>query len=52
MEIGFNVTYLQDVLANQTQEMVHFALQDGNSSTLITIPDLDGFKYVVMPMRI
>jgi DNA polymerase-3 subunit beta len=52
MEIGFNVTYLQEVLANTHQDMVHFALQDGNSSSLITIPELSGFKYVVMPMRI
>ncbi|MGC4012110.1 MAG: hypothetical protein QM805_25855 [Pseudomonas sp.] len=28
------------------------ALQDANSSALITVPDKDGFKYVVMPMRI
>ncbi len=52
MEIGFNVTYLQDVLANTNQDMVRFELQDGNSSTLVTVPELDGFKYVVMPMRI
>jgi DNA polymerase-3 subunit beta len=52
MEIGFNVTYLQDVLANTNQDMVHFALQDGGSSSLITIPGVEGFKYVVMPMRI
>jgi DNA polymerase-3 subunit beta len=52
MEIGFNVTYLQDMLANINQEMVRFDLQDGNNSTLISVPELDGFKYVVMPMRI
>ena len=52
IEIGFNVTYLQEVLANNHQEMVSFALQDGNSSSLVTIPGVDGFKYVVMPMRI
>jgi DNA polymerase III subunit beta len=27
-------------------------LQDANSSALLTIPDDNGFKYVVMPMRI
>ena len=52
IEIGFNVTYLMDVLGNMGQEMVTVALQDGNSSALFTIPDNDRFKYVVMPMRI
>ncbi len=52
MEIGFNVTYLLDLLGNQDQEMVTIALQDNNSSALFTIPDNAHFKYVVMPMRI
>jgi len=52
IEIGFNVTYLIDALANLTQEMVRLELQDSNSSALITVPDEAGFKYVVMPMRI
>ena len=52
IEIGFNVTYLIDALANMGQEMVTMELQDTNSSALITVPELSGFKYVVMPMRI
>ncbi|HEY2559032.1 MAG TPA: DNA polymerase III subunit beta, partial [Caldimonas sp.] len=52
IEIGFNVTYLIDALANMGQEMVTVELQDTNSSALITVPDQTGFKYVVMPMRI
>ncbi len=52
IEIGFNVTYLIDALANLSQEMVKVELQDGNSSALITEPEQAGFKYVVMPMRI
>jgi len=52
IEIGFNVTYLIDALANMTQEMVKLELSDGNSSALFTIPDNNTFKYVVMPMRI
>jgi DNA polymerase-3 subunit beta len=52
IEIGFNVTYLIDALANMAQDMVKIDLQDGNSSALITIPDNTAFKYVVMPMRI
>ena len=52
IEIGFNVTYLIDALQNMTQEMVRIELADGNSSALITNPDDNAFKYVVMPMRI
>ena len=52
IEIGFNVTYLIDVLNNMGQDMVRFDLPDSNSSALITMPDTDSFKYVVMPMRI
>jgi DNA polymerase-3 subunit beta len=52
IEIGFNVTYLIDALANMEQDMVKIELADSNSSALLTIPDDVGFKYVVMPMRI
>jgi len=52
IEIGFNVTYLMDALANMSQEMIKVELQDTNSSALITVPEQAGFKYVVMPMRI
>ncbi|MEK0417759.1 MAG: polymerase beta subunit DnaN [Pseudomonadota bacterium] len=52
IDIGFNVTYLMDALANMEAQMVKIELQDGNASALITIPDQPGFKYVVMPMRI
>jgi DNA polymerase-3 subunit beta len=52
IDIGFNVTYLIDVLANSGAEMVKLELQDGNASALFTLPDSPGFKYVVMPMRI
>ncbi|HPU11367.1 MAG TPA: DNA polymerase III subunit beta, partial [Ottowia sp.] len=52
IEIGFNVTYLLDVLANMGQDMVKLELADGNSSVVFGIPDNPHFKYVVMPMRI
>ena len=52
IEIGFNVTYLIDVLGNMGQDMVRIDLADANSSALVTIPDNSQFKYVVMPMRI
>ncbi len=52
IEIGFNVTYLMDVLSNVSEEMVTLSLQDASSSALVTVPERTGFKYVVMPMRI
>ena len=52
IEIGFNVTYLIDALSNMGQDMIRIDLQDGNSSALLTIPENDSLKYVVMPMRI
>jgi DNA polymerase III subunit beta len=52
VDIGFNVTYLLDVLNNLKGDQVNIALGDANSSALITVPDNTDFKYVVMPMRI
>jgi DNA polymerase III subunit beta len=52
IEIGFNVTYLIDALSNMSQDMIKLQLADGNSSALITNPESESFKYVVMPMRI
>ncbi len=52
IEVGFNVTYLIDVLGNMEQEMARIELSDSNSSALFTIPENASFKYVVMPMRI
>jgi DNA polymerase-3 subunit beta len=52
IDIGFNVTYLLDVLNNLKCNSISISLGDANSSALITIPDDPNFKYVVMPMRI
>jgi DNA polymerase III subunit beta len=52
IEIGFNVTYLIDALANASTEMVKLELQDSAASALVSLPEQPGFKYVVMPMRI
>lgn len=52
IDIGFNVNYLIDALANMDAEMVRIDLQDGNASALFSLPERPGFKYVVMPMRI
>jgi DNA polymerase-3 subunit beta len=52
LDIGFNVSYLLDVLNNLDTEDIEVALGDANSSALVTVPGRTDFKYVVMPMRI
>jgi DNA polymerase-3 subunit beta len=50
--IGFNVTYLLDVLNVIDSEEVEILLSDANSSALILQPGSDDCRYVVMPMRL
>jgi DNA polymerase III subunit beta len=52
LDIGFNITYLLDVLQNTGSDKVALAFGDANSSALVTMPGRDDYKYVVMPMRI
>lgn len=52
LELGFNVTYLLDVLNNVSVDEVEIHLHESMSSALFTIPGNDQFKAVVMPMRI
>ncbi|EKD44882.1 MAG: hypothetical protein ACD_70C00187G0002 [uncultured bacterium] len=52
LDIGFNVTYLMDGLNNISSNIAIFSFGDPNSSILMTIPDNQEFRYVVMPMRI
>ncbi len=52
LDIGFNVTYLIDVLNNVNDETINFSFADANSSCLVTVPNDENYKYVVMPMRI
>ena len=52
IDIGFNVNYLMDGLNNISSETAIFSFGDPNSSILITTPDNQEFRYVVMPMRI
>jgi DNA polymerase-3 subunit beta len=52
IEIGFNVNYMLDVLNVTGSEIVQAALRDSNSSFLLTYPDQQDCKYVIMPMRL
>ncbi len=52
LDIGFNVTYLLDVLNNIASDQVTCGFGDASSSVLVTIAERPEFRYVVMPMRI
>ncbi len=52
LEIGFNVSYLLDVLSVMSTEQVRLILSDANSSALLQEADNDDSSYVVMPMRL
>jgi DNA polymerase-3 subunit beta len=52
LEIGFNVSYLQDVLGVLDTEQIQLSVSDANSSALIEGVGKDDAVYVVMPMRL
>jgi len=52
LDIGFNVTYLLDVLTNLSANEIEIRFNDSNASALFGLADDPDFKYVVMPMRI
>ncbi|WP_437879864.1 DNA polymerase III subunit beta [Pseudomonas sp. LRF_L74] len=52
LEIGFNVSYLLDVLGVMSTEQVRLTLSDSNSSALVQEAGNDDSSYVVMPMRL
>lgn len=52
LDIGFNVNYLLDVLANVPGDTVSCSFGEASSSMLVTVDARPDFKYVVMPMRI
>lgn len=52
LDVGFNITYLLDVLTHLDATEITLSFGDSGSSALITIPERSDYKYVVMPMRI
>ncbi|MEZ5503058.1 MAG: DNA polymerase III subunit beta [Halioglobus sp.] len=52
LEIGFNVSYLLDVLGVLTGDQVKLSLADPNSSALLEESESGDSLYVVMPMRL
>jgi DNA polymerase-3 subunit beta len=52
LEVGFNVSYLLDVLSVLSDEKVRFSLSDAASSALMEESEGGDSVYVVMPMRL
>ena len=52
MEIGFNVSYVLDVLNTLKCDQIRISLSDSISSAIIEDFDSQDAQYVVMPMRI
>jgi len=52
LEVGFNISYLQDVTSVLDTEKLKITLTDSNSSALIEEPEDSDSAYVVMPMRL
>jgi DNA polymerase-3 subunit beta len=52
LAVGFNVTYLLDALMAIETEQVSLELKDANSSCLVSAPDSDVNRHVVMPLKL
>jgi DNA polymerase-3 subunit beta len=52
LAVGFNVTYLLDALMAIDTEQVSLELKDANSSCLVSAPDSDINRHVVMPLKL
>jgi DNA polymerase-3 subunit beta len=52
LAVGFNVTYLLDALTAIETEQVSLELRDANSSCLISAPESDLNRHVVMPLKL
>ncbi len=52
LEVGFNVSYLLDVLSVIDSDMIEIKLKDSNSSALVKSPKADHLVFVIMPMRL
>jgi DNA polymerase-3 subunit beta len=52
VSIGFNVTYLLDALGALDEDIVSLLLRDSNSSCLVTDPDNEHNRHVVMPLKL
>lgn len=52
MEIAFNGKYFLDVMANLVSEETHLNLIGSEKPALVTDPQLENYKYIIMPVKI
>lgn len=52
LEIGFNVRYMQELIATADSEEITFIMADSGSPTVIKAAGRDGWLGVLMPMRV
>jgi len=52
IEMGINVNYMIDVLNTSSQPTIQGFIKDASSSCLLSFPEEDAAKYVIMPMRL
>ena len=52
IEMGFNVSYLIDVLSTLRSKSVRITLSDSSSSALLEAEGAGDALYVIMPMRL
>ena len=52
IEVGFNASYLQDILQVIPGDNIRIDLQGADVSCLVSTPNNEDLTYVVMPMRI
>lgn len=52
LEIGFNVSYVLDILNTLKCKTVRMSLSDANASALVENVDDSSAMYVVMPIRL
>ncbi len=51
IKINFNLLYIKEMLVHCQSELVQLAFFDNRRSVLITLPNVDDFKSVIMPIR-
>lgn len=51
IDTSFNIVYLMEVLNNLESEYIRCSFESMQSAILITLPDDDQFKHILMPMR-
>lgn len=50
--MGFASSYVLEFLKVAGSNAVTMALKDSNSAALLEVPEISGFTYVLMPMRV